>query len=384
MRQPEGPLPFSLDEYADRIKKVRQRLVERNLDALLVYWPENIYYLSGLNSIGYTNYQVLVLPVDRDPFFVARSVQVDNVHKFSCVDEIDVYRDGGDPVEATIEALKKRGLDQKRLGVELDAWFLTPRIYLKLAPVLNLVDASQLVNWIRLVKSPRELEYMREAVRAMEAGAAAGLAAIRPGATENDVAAALLAASVKAGSEYTGHAPLISTDPQRPRSGATWEGKRIEAGDLMMFEPGASVQRYHGLVLRFVSVGTPRDERIVRMAQVAAEGLTAAIEFIKAGVTSHEAAVVAKEPVRRAGLVTGSVNRCGYAVGIGYPPDWGEGRTLSILEGDHTVLEANMTFHIQNSVYYEGLKFNISETIRITETGCEVMTTLLPRELIVV
>lgn len=152
----------------------------------------------------------------------------------------------------------------------------------------------------------------------------------------------------------------------------------------MMFEPGGSVQRYHGLALRILSVGKLRDERLLRMSEASVEGLNAGVDFIKAGVTSHEVAIAAKEPVRRAGLVKGGVNRCGYALGIGYPPDWGEGRTLSIIEGDDTVLEANMTFHFQNSVYYEGLKFNIGETIRVTETGCEVMTTFLPQEFMVI
>src|SRR5438067_723926 len=83
------------------------------------------------------------------------------------------------------------------------------------------VDASQLVNRIRLVKSAREIEYIRAAARTVEAAAQAAIRAMRVGATENDVAAALYQAEIWAGSEYTGHASLISSGPRSSRSFAT-------------------------------------------------------------------------------------------------------------------------------------------------------------------
>ena len=180
----------------------------------MVYWPENIYYLTGYDSLGYFSYQVLIIPKTAEPFAVVRRLERQNVINATWLDECYVYQDGESPVEATIKALKGRGLANKKLGIELDGYFLSVRNYLKLADALNLADTSQLVNRIRLVKSAKEIEYIRAAARAMETGAHAAIKAIRVGATENDVAAALLEASIRAGSEYTGHASLVATGPR--------------------------------------------------------------------------------------------------------------------------------------------------------------------------
>jgi Xaa-Pro dipeptidase len=387
MPQAKHELPFSLEEYDGRVAKVRARLEERGLDALLVYWPENIYYLTGYDTLGYFNYQLLVLPRTGEPFFVIRRLERQNALDITWLEACEVYQDTEDPAETTIAALRRRGLADKQLGVELDAWFLTTRNYLKLAAALGpdrLVDASQLVNRIRLVKSAREIEYVRAAARTVEAAAQAAIRAMRVGATENDVAAALYQAEIRAGSEYTGHASLISSGPRSSRSFATWSGRTLQAGDPISLEPGGSVRRYHAALIRTLSMGEPRDETIVRMAEASLEGLGDGLSFIKAGVTPHEVDRVTKAAPRRAGFGQFCTSRAGYSIGIGFPPDWGEGRTLGMREGEHTPLEANMTFHFMNIIWYEGVtSVGFSETIRVTDSGCEVITNF-PRELMAV
>lgn len=382
MRRPELGLPFSLEEYSDRIAKTRAKLEERGLAGLVIYWPENIFYLTGFNSLGYFAYETLVLPLEGEPFLVARKLEREAILHTSWLEDFDLFGDTDDPGLATVEAIKRRGLGGKPLGVELDAYFLSVPNYFKLSAGLEVADGSQIVNRIRLIKSPAELEYMRAAARAMEAGTAAGLKSMQVGATENDVAGEFLRASVKAGSEYTGHASLIATGPKATEAFGTWSGQKIQQGDVICFEPGACVQRYHALMMRMVSVGKP-DERLVRASEASIAGLNEGMAFIRPGVTSHEVDQATKAAPRRMGLGQNLFSRRAYAVGIGYPPDWGEGRTMSIREGDETVLEANMTFHYSNSIWGEGLnRASFSETIRVTETGCECITNF-PRELVV-
>jgi Xaa-Pro dipeptidase len=387
MPQARTELPFSRSEYDERIAKVRAGMASDGLDVLLVYWPENIYYLTGYDSLGYFNYQLLVVPASGEPFMVVRRLERQNALQITWLSSCEVYQDWEDPAETTAAALRNRGLDKGRLGVELDAWFLTTRNYLKLADALGadrLVDASQLVNRIRLVKSPREIEYIRAAARTVEAAAAAAIGALRVGATENDSAAALYAAEISAGSEYTGHASLISSGPRSARSFATWSGRRIEAGDPISLEPGGSVRRYHASLIRTLSMGKPRDETIVRMAEASLAGLEAGLAAIKPGVTPDEVDRITKEPGQRAGFGQYQVSRSGYSIGIGFPPDWGEGRTLGMRAGEHAVLQPNMTFHFMNIIWYEGVtSVGFSETIRVTESGCEPLTNFR-RELIVV
>lgn len=384
MRQPELGLPFSLDEYASRLAKVRARLAEADLAALLVYWPENIYYLTGFDSLGYFSYYLLVVPLAGEPFLVCRRLERQTVLAATWLEEPELFADCDDPGMATVRALQRRGLAGRRIGVELDAFFLTTRTYLALAQALDLADGSQIVNRIRLVKSARELSYMRAAAEALEAGARAAVEAMRVDATENDVAAAYLHAAVRAGSEYPGHAPLIAAGPRSALAFATWSGRRIAAGDVLTFEPGACVRRYHALMMRTVSVGEPQDRLLRRLSEASIAGLTECMAFIKPGVTAHEVDAAAKAAPRRLGFGACLVSRAGYGVGIGYPPDWGEGRTVGLREGDETVLEANMTFHCLSNLWYSGaMKASFSDTIRVTDAGCEVLSRF-PRELIVV
>lgn len=383
MREPEAELPFTLDEYSERLRKVRARMERAGLDVLLVYWPENIYYLTGYDSLGYFSYQAFVLPQDGEPFSVVRRLERQNVIDGTWLSECEVYQDGEDPVARTIAALEARGLLGKRIGAEIDGYFLSPVSYKKIAAAVDLLDGSQIVNQVRLVKSRREVAYIRAACRAMEAGARAGIAEMKPGRTENDVAAALLSASVRAGSEYTGHAPLVATGPRSARSFATWSGRPIAVGDILAYEPAASVKRYHGLMVRTVSIGEPKDDRVRRLCDASVEGLDEGLSFLKPGITARELDEVTKRAPGRAGFGAFSVSRSGYGLGIGFPPDWGEGRTLSLGGGAETVIEANMTLHYMNPIWYEGFtKVSVSETVLVTETGCEVLTDF-PRKLIV-
>lgn len=384
MKEPKIELPFTLEEYRGRVEAVRKRMAEKEIDVLLVYWPENIYYLTGYNSLGYFSYQVLVLPLEGEMISLVRRLERQNVIDASCVEHCEVYQDGEDQIARTIETLEVHGLAGKRIGAEIDGYFFSPRNYNKLSSKLKLVDGSQIVNRERLIKSPREIEYIRAACRAMEAGAQAAIDVMKPGNTENDAAAALLGASIRAGSEYTGHASLVATGPRSARSFATWSGRKIEKGDMIAFEPGACIERYHGLLVRTISVGEPSDKRVRQLCDACIEGINEGLSFIKPGVTAHEVDEITKAAPRRAGFGDYSVSRSGYGVGIGFPPDWGEGRTISLGGRDQTVLEPNMTFHYMNPIWYEGFtKVNFSETILVTETGCEVLSRF-PRELIVV
>src|SRR5699024_3941550 len=65
-------------------------------------------------------------------------------------------------------------------------------------------------------------------------------------------------------------------------------------------------------------------------------------------------------------------SRIGYSAGLSYPPDWGE-RTASLRHGDDTILQPNMVFHMIPGIWMEKYGVEISETFRVTETGCEVL-----------
>jgi ectoine hydrolase len=74
-------------------------------------------------------------------------------------------------------------------------------------------------------------------------------------------------------------------------------------------------------------------------------------------------------------------SRCGYPIGVSYPPDWGE-RTSSLRSSDETILKPGMTFHFMPGIWQEDWGIEITESILITETGVEMLCDF-PRKLFV-
>jgi Xaa-Pro dipeptidase len=106
------------------------------------------------------------------------------------------------------------------------------------------------------------------------------------------------------------------------------------------------------------------------MAEASRDALEAAVAAMRPGVTSHEVDRAARAVMERAGLGQHFSHRTGYSIGIGLPPDWGEGRIMSINENDPTVLEAGMCFHLipdLKIVHEGGVVF--SESVVVTDTG---------------
>src|SRR5689334_5596733 len=122
-------LVFDAGEYERRLGLIYKMMDEAGLEALLLHSPENIYYVSGYQTLGYFGYQCLVIPREGEPIHVIRAFEESNVRTKSWVEEFVGYGDTGSPVESTVEALRRRGLENKQLGIEKSAWFLTLAVF---------------------------------------------------------------------------------------------------------------------------------------------------------------------------------------------------------------------------------------------------------------
>ncbi len=106
-------LPFTLAEYERRLEAVRQGMGQRGIDVLLTSVPENIYYLTGYDSMGYFTYQILIVSVEAEPVFLTRSLNVDKARLYSCVRHVEGWDDLSSPAKATYEVLKNYRLAQQ-------------------------------------------------------------------------------------------------------------------------------------------------------------------------------------------------------------------------------------------------------------------------------
>ena len=377
---------FSLEEYQQRLDALRARMQQKGVDVVLIHSPENLYYLSGYQTPGYYWYQTLVVPLEKEPVFVTRLLEESNVQHLSWVEESRPYGDSEDWIARTRDVLIDLGMVSRHIGIEKGSWFLTIHDFERLSSMLpsaTFVDCSGLVDEGRVIKSPAELAYMRQAARAAEAGIRAGIETCKVGANENEVAAAIHGAQIRAGSEYTGLPLFITSGARSSLAHATWYRQEMKAGDMVFMEIPGCINRYHASLMRGVYLGDP-PERMVKATEVMATALQETLNFIKPGVTAHDAHEFCNRTIADADLGVTMNHRAAYSIGIGFAPDWGEGHIISMKEGEHRPLQAGMTFHLIPMVFIGGLaSVGVSETIHVTQTECESLTSNVERKLFV-
>jgi Xaa-Pro dipeptidase len=379
-------LHFSLEEYHDRLSKLRAAMETRGVEVLLSYTPENIYYLSGYETPGYYTYQCAIVPLVAEPIMFTRYLEETNVRGLSWIDTRAYYNDNQDPVAETIRTLQEYGLADKTIGVEEQSWFLTVADYRRLQeglPNATFKDASNTVEQLRLIKSDQEIAYIRQAAAACDEGMRRAIEVAAAGKTENDLALALYAGALAHGSEYMSLPPFVASGYRSALAHATWSGRELVEGEVVFLEHAGVIHRYSAALIRVLSVGEPPD-KVKRMDEAARVGLRAAIATAAPGVPAFEVDRACRGAIRGLGFGDYFRHRTGYSIGINFPPDWGEGYIMSIKESEPRPLAAGMTFHFVPGLFdYGHAAVGCSQTVLITEDGCEPLSTI-PEQLFVV
>lgn len=365
-------MPFSVDEFRDRVLKVQIEMRNRGLEGLLLHSPHNIYYLSGYHTSGYFAYQALLVPSSGLPLLLVRELERSNADETSWLerDQQAVFRDNEDPIVVCVDHLRELGWLKPgaRIGIEKTSSNLPIAQYEQLKNLASdlVFEDCSIVETVRLVKSPQEIAYIRRAAKITDAGVRAALEKIAVGVRENEVAAAIYEAEITAGCEYTGLPHYLASGDRVRLGHGTPTEKVLQAGEFARMEITACVQRYSAAMMRTVVLGRPSDE-VSRAADILLRSQDDAIRLMRPGVVSIEVDEAARKPVLDAGLRKTYHNRIGYSIGIAFPPVSGEWATRDFKPGKKWVLEAGMVFHM--ILVANGVSF--SETVLVTETGGE-------------
>ncbi|MFB4164118.1 M24 family metallopeptidase [Alteribacillus sp. JSM 102045] len=372
-------LPFPIEEYERRVNDVRKELNHRSLDAMMITNPENIFYLTGFETTGYMCYQALFIPVEPEPFIVTRVLEDTGVQALSWLEHSFPHIDSEDPFIRTKEALEQFNLHTKKIGYERDSWFLTVSQQDKLFSLVRdavFVDCAGLIEELRLIKSEAELEKIKEAVLFTEAALNAGIDAAEEGVKDNDISSAMHYAMIKAGSDYPAVQPYVATGPRSAVGHATWSGRTLEQGDCVFLEVAGCKHRYHAACMRTGFIGKPSPDQ-VQAEKIIREAVDTTIDVIKAGVKASEIDAVSRNIISRNKLGLQQLARSLYSIGIAFAPGWDEGHIFSCHPGEHRELQPNMVFHLIPWGLVPGkFAMGLSETIRVTEASCEVLTRL--------
>jgi len=389
-RQPR--MLFEREEYLSRIARVKKTMSERGLDLLLVASPANQFYLTGYDGWSFYTPQMVVVALDEEePIWFGRKMDAVGAEFTAFMDQSRIvpYADSyvasaeRHPMQALVKLIAENGWDRARIGVEMDDYYYTARWHQILTsglPSARFEDAFLLVNWARLRKSEREIEYLTQAGTISAAAMQAAMDKAEPGVRQCDVIAELnrvtTAGTPEFGGTFTCKPPNAMVGDYCAAPHLSWTEAPLKPDEMFYIEQGGVRHRYHSPLSRCLYLGKP-SERMLRISAVIAEGLEAVLDKVRPGNTLGELAEAWGETIARHGVEKDS--RIGYPIGIGYPPTWGE-LTCSLRKGDRTVLEPNMTFHCIPAIWLEDYGLVISESFVVTETGARTFADY-PRKL---
>lgn len=362
-------LPFSKEEYTRRLEKIRAKMAERGLEALILTRAQNIYYVSGYRA-AVMNWTLpllaLVVPIQGDMRFMTRLIESATADT-QLAPGPRKYKDHENPYEILAELLKEGGWASGRIGVEesfLTAFQLNQ--IRKALPGATLLDASWLVERIRITLSPQEVAYFRKAAAMTNLGFSRGIQMIRPGLHAYQIIGEMQLAMYQAGqSDVEVTKMWIWSGPQGGLMHDTDVTRKMEPGDLATVEVWGTECQYLVGAQGTVYFGKNPPKEVRENQSLMAEMYLAAKEALKPGAVSGDAYHAANK-VYRARKGNDYWRRVGSNMGLSFGP-------MDMGVNGKDVIEAWTPFILQ-LVEVDPVLVTCCSTVLVTDKGVEELT----------
>lgn len=368
-------LPFTEDEYANRLARVRHRMAQADVDAVAVFRPSSVEYLCGYHSAETLPQPLLVS--ESDTFLYVPDFEVGRALASSCTPNLRYFRYSS--AQAGLELIAEHSAQvlprRARIAVEMGHTATPPQLVeLLRGRAVEVVDGEYLVERVRLVLSPAELRCVEEAAIGTQRGVEAAVeAARRPGATDSSVAAAISAALVTDANSSSAWGPTIATGRRAGIPHSTWHNVPVGPGTTFLEFSGAH-HRYHAPVMRTLCRGRP-SALVERLADLATTALATVLGTARAGMSCAE---VARAAISAMGPLPDDVvfhQLFGYPVSLAHRPHWMDGAPFAITVDNRAPLEEGMVFHVPASFRAFGeAGVGLSQTFVVEAAGTRVLT----------
>ena len=386
-------LYFSLDEFGVRLANTKKAMQERGIDVLLIEDPANMNYLTGFDSWSFYVHQGLIVIADAEqPIWWGRGQDSNaaRITSYLAEENIRAYEDTyvnnpeKHPYSFVADILREKRQERARIGTEMDHYYYTAKcqqVIERELPGATFIDATNIVNWVKIIKSPAEIDYMKKAAliaeKVMQVAYDSVAVGVRQCEAAGEVAKAQYSGTKEYGGDYSSIIPLMPAGARTSTPHLSWTDKPYNQGDTVILELSGNFRRYHCPLARTMILGEV-SQKVKDLAATVIEGLCAALDAIRPGMTCEEVERVWAKSIAKSGFIKDS--RIGYPMGLGYPPDWGE-HTASLRPGDKTILQPGMCFHMIPGIWLDDCGVEISEPFYVTEKGA-VCFCGYPRELL--
>jgi Xaa-Pro dipeptidase len=320
-------LHFERAEFDARKDRLIMEMAERKLDAVLLFAQESMYWLTGYDSFGFCFFQSLIVKADGSMVLLTRSADMRQARHTSTIENITLWtdRENANPATELRNLLNDLDLLGCRIGVEYATHGLTARngqlVDDQLKTFGTIVDTSDLVGHLRLIKSPAEIKKVEKAAALADEALAAALPLIKQGGDEGEILAAMQGAIFAGGGDYPANEFIIGSGTDALLCRYKAGRRKLNKNDQLTLEWAGVFHHYHAAMMRTVLVGKV-SKRHQELYDAALEALQAVEQAMAPGKTFGDVFDAHARVMESYGLTRHRLNACGYSLGARFSPSW--------------------------------------------------------------
>ena len=369
-------LHFSKKEFSLRKESVLNSMKEKNLDALLMFRQESMYWLTGYDTFGYVFFQTLVLDKEGNIVLLTRAPDLRQAQNTSNIEDIRIWidQDGANPADDLKKILNELSLKNKNIGIEYEAYGMTGRNALKLNKILEnycqFEDQSELISKLRVIKSSEELVYVRKAAKLADLALDEAWKHSKAGANEAKILAEMQRAVLEGGGDYPANEYIIGSGPNALLCRYQAEKRNLSNIDQLSLEWAGTFKHYHSAMFRTIPIGKPNPKH-TKMHEACMEALNNCEKTLLPGKTVGEVFDIHAQTFDNLGFRKARMNACGYSLGSTFAPNWMDWPML--YTGNPYIIKPGNVFFMHMILMDSDnqLAMNLGETYIVNDKGNE-------------
>ena len=367
-------LHFTKEEFQKRKSDTLKSMKEQNLDALLMFRQESMYWLTGYDTFGYVFFQTLILDQKGNIILLTRAPDLRQAQNTSNIENIKIWidKDGSNPTDDLIILLNELNLKGKKIGIEYEAYGMTGRNALRLNKSLEdycqIEDQSELITKHRVIKSKEEIVYVKKAANLADKALDEAWKYTKAGANEAKILAEMQRVVVEGGGDYPANEYIIGSGHNALLCRYQAEKRIISTQDQLSIEWAGAYKHYHSAMFRTIPIGKV-DPKHIKMHEACIIALTNCEKNLIPGKTAGNVFDVHAKTFDDLGFNKARMNACGYSLGSTFSPNWMDWPML--YTGNPYIIQPGNVFfmHMILMDSENQLAMNLGETYLITENG---------------
>ena len=340
---------------------------EDNVDVMILFPGANIAYYTGFPISMSERLAAAVIPVEGEPYFVVNKLERELRGLEPWFKKVKVWDEHEDPVQLLANSLTEAGYGSGRIGISVEApWGWVNSLKGRL-PGVEMVDISDHVGYVRMVKTLEEVVLLDEACRISDESMEDAFSQLHTGMTEKELQALMTGGMLKRGASRAFAGVLFGERAALPHGGAS--DRKLKPGEFVLVDMGGLYKGYWSDCTRTVFYGEEPTERQREVYDVVLKANRASFEASRPGVTCESIDIAARDVIEEAGYGEYFIHRLGHGVGMEIHEH------PYMVRNNGQLLEPNMAYSDEPGIYIVGeIGVRVEDLLVCTEDGARSLT----------